>query len=472
MPMVLGALLLLLAVVAAMMTDNALLMLVALGATLGLYRLLRDYQLFVMAYSILPTLAISLDGSFATPFIAVTPLVVLAALVHYRGRWGELRGPALYFVPLLLQVVMVVISELSTDAAMNFSNVFSLSGGMVAALLVNALLQKPEDLHRISLVIVINLVILGGSAALGTDWSQMNVEQVRVSGVAGEPNLLGMHLGRMTPVAVAVMLERGMAPWQRLLGGLGTALGFLSVLVSASRTGTIAVSVGLLALTALTVRSLRQVMVSVAVFIAIALSAMYLTPASFQTRVLEPAGLARGVVLDVNRVEVTSGRLEQMPIAFMMLERSPWVGNGTSAFAAENANRYAGTATALHNAYLAVFVAYGIPTGLLFIFAFVASIWMGVKYARRSPLPLISASIAAGAVATAIGLGAYPESYRSWVWLPFLLPHAFARVNRAWASRQTQQATAAPAPTAPPAELAWRQTRPAPRPLPAPLRPG
>jgi hypothetical protein len=450
------------------MTDNASLMLLAMGGALAMYRLLREYRVFIMAYSILPTLAISLDIGFATPFIAVTPLVVLASLIHYRGKWSELRGPALYFVPLLMQVVFLVVAELATDATMNFGNIFSLFGGMVVALLVNALLRKPEDLQYIGLAVVFNLLILGASAMVGTDWTAMNVEQVRVSGLAGEPNLLGMHLGRMLPVAVAVVLEKGMAPWHRAVAAGASALGFLSVLVSASRTGTIAVAVGLLSLALLSARSIRHVLFSTGVLVAITLAAMYLTPASFQTRVLEPAGLARGEVLDVNRVEVTSGRLEQLPIAFSMLEKSPWVGSGTGGFVAENANRYAGTATALHNAYLAVFVAYGIPAGLTFIFAMAASIWMGIRHSRHSPMPLITAAITAGAAATAVGLIAYPESFRSWVWLPIVLPHAFARVNRAWFKEQ-QQAKAAVVQPQPPQDPWIKPIGPV-RQLPRPVR--
>lgn len=451
MKMLLGALLLLMAAVAAMMTDNASLMLMAMIAALILYWLLRDYRILIMAYSILPTLAISLNMGFVTPFIAVTPLVVLASLIHYQGKLSELRGPALYFVPLLLQVVFVVIAELATDAAMSFANIFSLLGGMVMALLVNAFLRKPEDQLLVGLTIVVNLLILGGSAMLGTDWTAMNVEQVRVAGLAGEPNLLGMHMGRMIPVAVALLLERGIAPWQRALAAGATVLGFLSVLVSASRTGTIAVVVGLIALAVLSARSVKHVLFSALLFTGIVLVSMYLTPASFQTRVLEPAGLARGEVLDVNRVEVSSGRLGQLPIAISMVEKSPWVGNGTGGFMAENASRHAGTATALHNAYLSVFVAYGIPAGLTFIFALSASIWLGVRHVRRSPMPLVSAAITAGAIATVVGLSAYPESFRSWVWLPILLPHAFARVNRAWFKEQ-QLASAANAQPEPPQE--------------------
>lgn len=468
MKMLLGALLMMMAAVAAMMTDNASLMLIAMGAALFMYRLLREYRILIMAYSILPTLAIGLDLGFVTPFIAITPVVVLASLIHYQGKFSELRGPALYFVPLLLQVVFVVIAELATNATMNFGNIFSLLGGMVMALLVNAFLRKPEDQLLVAQTIVFNLLILGASAMAGTDWTALSVEQVRVAGLAGEPNLLGMHMGRMVPVAVALMLERGIAPWQRAVAAGGTALGFLSVLVSASRTGTIAVMVGLATLALLSARSIKHVLLSAVFFVGIVVAAMYLTPASFQTRVLEPFGLARGEVLDVNKVEVTSGRLGQVPIAMSMIEESPWVGNGTGGFMAENANRYAGSATVLHNAYLAVFVAYGIPAGLTFIFALAASIWLGIRHVRRSPMPLLTAATAAGAVATAIGLSAYPESFRSWVWLPILLPHAFARVNRAWFKEQ-QQVKDTVAQTLPPQDHWIKPIGPV-RQLPRPVR--
>lgn len=468
MKMLLGALLLLMAAVAAMMTDNTSLMLLTMGAALLMYRLLREYRALIMAYSILPTLAISLDLGFITPFIAVTPLVVLASLIHYRGKFSELRGPALYFVPLLLQVVFVVIAELATEATMTFGNVFSLLGGMVMALLVNAFVRKPEDLVLAGLAIAINLLILGTSAMMGTDWTAMRSEQVRVSGLAGEPNLLGMHLGRMIPVAVAMMLERGIVPWQRILAAGATVLGFLSVVVSASRTGTIAVTVGLITLALASARSIKHVVLSAVLLLGIVFAAMYLTPASFQTRVLEPFGLARGAVLEVNKMEVTSGRLGQVPVAIAMIEESPWVGSGTGGFMAESANHHTGSAMAVHNAYLSVFVAYGIPAGLTFIFALAVSIWLGIRHVRRSPVPLLTAAIAGGAVATAVGLSAYPETFRSWVWLPILLPHAFARVNREWFKEQQQVSDAGAQPLQP--QDHWIKPIGPVRQLPRPLR--
>lgn len=417
--------------VAALLTDNAALILGALGAVVGAVAMARNYQLLILVYSILPTIPVAIPGTFLTPFIVATPLAMAAAIWHYRGNWPALMPPRLYLVPVAAMGFLVIIAELSTPYEALINPIINIAGALVVGTLVNAIARTDNDLRLIGLAILANLLLMAGSAASEVNWADMQNEQIRVSGLAGEPNVLGMHLGRMMPIAAAILFERDFKAWQRALAALGLATGALSLIGSASRTGAIAVAVALFTLTLTGARTLRTKVIGAGAAVLGFTVLMYFSPASFQTRVLEPAGLARGTTLDINKSDVTSGRLDQLPHAFGLLNEHPLVGVGTSGFATESANHFTGLATALHNAYLSVPVAYGLLAGIVFLFAILTSVIAGFRAIRHSAYPLLTAAIASGALSTAVALTAYPEPYRGWIWLVFMLPHTYLRASNA-----------------------------------------
>ncbi len=456
---VLMAVALALVAIAALVTDNAALVVGGLASAVMLWLVMRDYRALILAYSILPTIPIGIPGTFLTPFIIATPIAIVAAAWHYRGRWRDLTPPKMYLVPMAAMVLLVIIAEMATPYQALVNPVVNLAGALVIGTLVNAILNTDRDLRLIALAIVANLLLMAGSAAAEMDWGSMALEQIRVSGLAGEPNVLGMHLGRMMPVAAAVMFERDFKLWHRAVAAVGSLLGALSLVGSASRTGAVAVVISLTVVTLAGARSLRGKLVGGGLVVAGFAMLMYFAPASFQTRVLEPAGLARGATLDINKSDVTSGRLDQLPIAFALLEQHPLVGIGTSGFSTENANHYTGMATALHNAYLSVPVAYGLLAGLVFLIAIGSALVAGFRAISGSRYPMLTAAIASGALSTAVALTAYPEPYRGWLWLAFILPHSFLRISKG--RKQPPAPTKAAEPVTPPAR-GWAP----------PLRPG
>ena len=72
---------------------------------------------------------------------------------------------------------------------------------------------------------------------------------------------------------------------------------------------------------------------------------------------------------------------------------------------------------------------------------------------------MLTAAIASGALSTAVALTAYPEPYRGWLWLAFILPHSFLRISKG--RKQPPAPTKAAEPVTPPAR-GWAP----------PLRPG
>ena len=438
--------------VVAMLTDNAALVLGMLAVGTAAVFAARSYVVLILGYSILPTIPIAIPGTFLTPFIVATPVAMAAALWHYRGKWHELSPPRAYLVPLVLLVLLTMLSELATPYTALINPIINLAGALVVGVLVNAIIRTDKDMRLMSLAVLANLLLMAGSAASELNWAEMQIDQVRVSGLAGEPNVLGIHLGRMVPVAAAILFERDFKLWQRGLAAIALGLGALSLIGCASRTGAVAVAVSLLALTVAGARSLRTKAFGGGAAVLTFALLMYFSPASFQTRVLEPAGLARGTTLDINKSDVTSGRLDQLPHAFELMNLHPVLGVGTSGYATESANHFTGLATALHNAYLSVPVAYGVLAGLVFIFAIVASVIVGFRAIRHSAYPLLTAAVASGALSTAVALTAYPEPFRGWIWLVFVLPHAFMRVS---SRRQAAEMAVAPVRPAKPQPPTW-----------------
>lgn len=445
--------------IAAVLTDSAAMVMGALALAAGAWFMTRNYLAMILVYSILPTIPIGIPGTFLTPFIVATPLAMVAAAFHYKGRWQALSPPPQYLVPMVAMVLLVIIAEMATPYATVINPVVNLAGALVIGTIVNGIINTDKDLRYITLAIVANLLLLAGSAASEMNWAEMQVDQIRVSGLAGEPNVLGMHLGRMMPVAAAVMLERDFKPWQRAAALVAVLLAALSLIGTASRTGAVAVVLSLTVVTLAGARTMRGKLIGFGVVIAGLALLMYFAPASFQTRVLEPAGLARGTTLDVNKSDVTSGRLDQLPLAFAMLEEHPLLGIGTSGFYTENANHYTGITTALHNAYLSIPVSYGLLAGVVFLFAVASSVVAGFRAIRYSRYPMLTAAIASGALSTAVALSAYPEPYRGWLWLAFILPHSFLRISNVHKKEAELAASALPLP------------RPAPGQQPSPVAP-
>lgn len=449
--------------IAAVLTDSAALVIGGLALVVVAWVMARNYLALILVYSILPTIPVGIPGTFLTPFIIATPLAIIAAARHYKGRWRDLSPPPQYLVPMAAMVLLVIVAEMATPYQAMINPVVNLAGAVVIGTLVNGILNTDKDLRYIALAIVANLLLMGGSAASELNWADMQTDQIRVSGLAGEPNVLGMHLGRMMPVAAAVMLERDFKLWQRAASLVGLMLAAMSLVGAASRTGAVAVVVSLTVVTLAGARTVRGKLAGVAMVFAGFAVLMYFSPASFQTRVLEPVGLARGNTLDVNKSDITSGRLDQLPIAFAMLEEHPLVGIGTSGFATENANHYTGLATALHNAYLSIPVAYGMLAGVVFLVAVASSVIAGFRAIRHSRYPMLTAAIASGALSTAVALSAYPEPYRGWLWLAFILPHSFLRISNVHKREAELAASAPPAPR----QLAGQRPSPPPARLPA-----
>lgn len=260
-------------------------MLLPIGALLVPVLLARPVLAPVLVLAAMALGDVDLPGPLPLQLLDVTVLAVVVIVVLARAADGFAPFPWVRGAGWAVALVggAVVSAAAAADRGAAVKQVGLLAMGLVLALAVVAVVERPEHLRALEGAIV---AIGGGICAAALpgagDLQPVDAGAVvdnRATSVFGDPNELGAFAAVVLVVACGLALS-ATRRWERVLAGTGGALGLAALLLSLSRGAWFGAVVGLVALAVLLPDARRRIGLLVVAAVGVATVLLALVPGS------------------------------------------------------------------------------------------------------------------------------------------------------------------------------------------------
>jgi hypothetical protein len=338
-----------------------------------------------------------------TTFVLVVLYALWAAEAGERHRRADPTGPAA--APTAVYFALVVGSVLvAGEAALALSEVVILAQAILLFWYILHHIRTRSDVMFVVVVLMAGLIVQGivalGLQIVGDDVvlgpMKADIDDGRVNGTFGSPNVLGSYLTLLLPVAIGLVLSSA-GPRQRLLGGVAFGLGLLALVLSSSRGAWIGFTLTMALMLAVAWRRRwlagtgPLVLGGMAVALAIVFhEEILLRAAEFNNR-------------------AARSRLPLMELAFRMIRDAPLTGVGANNFAAsldgyltvDYSREWIST---VHNKYLLVWAETGLAALVAFLWVLLSAIRAGWRQvtAGDSLLSPLALGLSAGLIGNMI----------------------------------------------------------------------
>lgn len=340
------------------------------------------------------------SGGLTTP-AKLASFVSIAATIVQVLRVGRLAPlPRWLAWGMAWLVCQIFLTEISSDYGASLSSLSEFINACVWVLIVTQVVKSREDVRVVAVLQVIGLLFMTVYVEREVGWSRMMAGVVRARGPAGQPNMLAEHLARVTPLALAVLVDRYNGVLLRAVAGVSVVGAVYMLFAAASRGGTLGALAGLIVFAAVASRTWGGRLIGIAMLLLALGVAVSVAPRSFEERVV-------GSLTNTDsEVDITSHRREQLIIARALISDRPWFGYGSNGFillgGKEMHTSYAVTA---HSSVAGAAVAYGVPAAVLAVVLLLSGMWQAVRAANvdgpgRSYAIGVAAGLSGGFVAS------------------------------------------------------------------------
>jgi O-antigen ligase len=387
-------------------------------------------------------------GGLITPFKLILLLLIAVTAVHVWRRGYVTAMPRGLTIALLAMLAIIFMSELNSPYGGSAGSLFELSSTVAMYVVMTQLLERPKDLHTISVAVGINLILMAIYVMIEVGWAPLTTGVVRAGGPPGQPNILAENVAREAPFALALLFDRSHRRAIRVLGLVGLLGGIYCLFAAASRGGTVGFIVGIAVFGLLLQGGVRSRVLTMSGLAAATVLMFAFAPKSFDQRV---TGSVRADEQMYKKNDVTSERLEHVALAVRMIPQRPWLGYGRMGFTAVRQYETGGRLQALHSALISVMVSYGLPCAALFMGTIITSVVVAIRAnGRRRIASLYGTAIVAGIASGVVGSTSSPELFNASLWClicaGFILHQISVRAQSQAAELEDSATSATPAP--------------------------